>query len=193
MTPSADSILSMTRYDYVTRVKLGELLVALALVALVAILLCRRPRRRADDRLAMEEWLEGFSPESYRPMLRLAEPHDAGFLLLQRGPEEAARYRRAQRQMLREYLRSLSCDFHRLHALATESALRARDDDENSSLALMEEKMDFIFSVYSIEFRLMMNSVVPCVVNLRPLLANVDELTAKAREVARRRLEFRVS
>jgi hypothetical protein len=172
----------------------GEILAAAVPAALITIVAWRRPWRRRDEQVvAMEAWLESFSPESYLPMLRLAESLDTGFLTAQRGPEEAARYRRLQRQILKEYLRGLSRDFHRLHSLATESALRARHDHENSSLALVEEKMEFAFSMWSVDIRLMVNDFAPCAVNLRPLIANVDELTARVREANRRRLEFRVS
>lgn len=171
-----------------------DLLAALTLAALVAVLAWRRPwRRRDDELLVMEAWLETFSPESYLPMLRLVETVDPGYLLANCGPLEAKRYKSLQRQMLREYLRGLARDFNRLHALATENAIRARAEEEDSSLALVEEKMEFIFSMWSIEFRLYVNQFAPCVVNLRPLLANVDQLTVKAREMSRRRLEYRLS
>jgi hypothetical protein len=57
----------------------------------------------------------------------------------------------------------------------------------------MEEKLEFIFAVWIIELRLFLDKFSPCTVNPQPLLANVNELTAKAREIARRRLEFRLS
>ncbi len=173
---------------------ISEVLAVSLPAAVVVILAWRKPwRRRNDDLIVMEAWLETFSPDSYLPMLRLVEPLDANFLLRHRGPEAAARYRRTQRRMLREYLHRLSSDFNRLHAVATDSALRARSDQDGSSLALVEEKMEFIFSMWSIEARLLLSEILPSVVNLRPLLANVDELTAKARALSRRRLEFRVS
>lgn len=169
-------------------------LAAAALAALIAITVRRRPWRRREENLAaMEAWLESYSPDVYLPMLRLAHSEDTGYLTTYRGSEEAARYRRVQRRILKEYLRSLSRDFHRLHALATESALRARNDHENSSLALVEEKLDFIFSMWSIELCLFVNEFAPCAINLRPLLADIGDLAAKARENARRRLEVRMS
>jgi hypothetical protein len=171
----------------------GYYMVAAA-TALIAIVVWRRPwRRRDDDLIVVESWLESFSPDGYLPMLRLTSPSDARFLSIQRGPKAAARYRHAQRQLLREYLRSLSRDFNRLHNLATGSALRARSDRQNSSLALVEEKMEFIFSMWSVETRILLDEIAPCSINLKPLLAEVDQLTARARETARRRLEFRVS
>lgn len=168
-------------------------LAAAAVAALIAITVRLRPWRRREDNLAaMEAWLETYSPDVYLPMLRLAHSADTGYLAVHRGPEEAARYRRVQRRILKEYLHGLSRDFHRLHALATESALRARNDRENSSLALVKEKLDFIFSMWAIELCLFLDEFAPCAINLRPLLADVGELAAKARESAQRRLEVRM-
>jgi hypothetical protein len=177
----------------------GYYLAAAPVVALIAILVWRRAWRKREDNLQITQaWLENFSPNSYRPMLRLANSGDTGYLSSQRGPEAAARYRRTQRRMLREYLRGLSRDFHRLHTIAAERAVNVRipnvgNHRGNSSLALVEEKLEFIFSVWSIEVRLFLDKFSPCTINPQPLLANVDELTAKAREIARRRLEFRLS
>jgi len=170
-----------------------DVLAGAAASAVIVILAWRRPwRRRGDDRLVLETWLETFSLDGYLPMLRLAESSDAGFLSGYRGAEAAARYRHLQCQMLKEYLRSLSRDFHRLHILAVESPPREGRDGGNPSLAAVEEKMEFIFSMWSIELRLILNEVAPLAINLRPLLSNVDKVTARAREIARRRHDLRL-
>lgn len=129
-----------------------------------------------------EAWLEDFSPEMYLPMLRLTEPADAGFLDVHRGTEAGLRYRSMQRQMLREYLRVLARDFHRLHALAAEAGAPAQ----------MDEKMEFVFCVWSIELRLALNQLTRCAVNLETLLASVGQLTIRVREMAQRRHMLRV-
>ena len=171
----------------------GYYLAAVPVAAFVVVLVWRRAWRKREDSLQIEAWLASFSPDTYRPMLRLANAGDIGYLKMHRGPEAAAIYRRRQRRMLREYLHGLSRDFHRLHAIAAESAWRTRIDRENSALVLIEEKLEFIFSVWIIELRLVLDKLSPCTINPRPLLASVDELTARAREIARRRLEFRLS
>jgi hypothetical protein len=173
---------------------LAYYLATVAVVSLIGIVAWRRAWRKREDSLEINAaWLENFSPGTYLPMLRLANSGDSGYVNAKRGPEAAAIYRRLQRRMLREYLRALSRDFHRLHTIAADSAWRARIDHENSALALVEEKLEFIFSVWIIELRLFLDKFSPCTINPRPLLANVDEVTAKAREIARRRLEFRLS
>ena len=111
--------------------------------------------RRDDDLVAVETWLEQFSPGSYLPMVRLAEGRDTPFLRKFRGVEETARYRRLQRQMLRDYLHSLARDFHRLHGLGAE-------ETPNSALIVVEERMAFSLGIWSIELRLLVNEVAPC-------------------------------
>ena len=113
----------------------------------------------------------------YLPMLRLTEASDAGFLDTQRGSEMGLRYRALQRQMLREYLDGLAHDFHRLHALAARAGKPAQ----------MDEKMEFVFCVWSIELRLALNQITRCAANLETLLASVEQLTIRVRELARRR------
>ena len=53
--------------------------------------------------------------------------------------------------------------------------------------------MAFSLGIWSIELRLLVNEVAPCAINVRPLLANVEHLTEKAREVSRRKVGYRVS
>jgi hypothetical protein len=124
-----------------------------------------------------EAWLEDFSPDMYLPMLRLAEPGDAGFLDARGDPGTALRYRSLQRQMMREYLSGLARDFHRLHALAAEAGTPSQ----------MDEKMEFVFCVWSIELRLTLNQITRCAANLEALLASVEQLTIRVRELAQRR------
>jgi hypothetical protein len=126
---------------------------------------------------ATEAWLEDFSPGMYLPMLRLAELTDAGFLDIQRGAATGLRYRSLQRQLLREYLNCLARDFHRLHALAADAGKPAQ----------MDEKMEFVFCVWSIELRLALNQVTRCAANLEALLASVEQLTIRVRKLAQRR------
>jgi hypothetical protein len=125
-----------------------------------------RSNSRTFDLHQSETWLENFSSAAYRPMIRLAEPDDAGFLAAQRGPEEAARYRRWQRRALRSYLRRLSLDFQRLHTLAAAAPWRL---------------LKFLIEVRSVEVRLLLSGALPRAVDLRPLLARIDDLAAQAR------------
>ena len=168
-----------------------DILAVATLAALIAFVVWRLATYRPEDPLQMESWLEGFSPASYQPMFRLSEPVDSRFLKSQRGPKEASRYRRLQRKMLRQYLRGLARDCHRLHLLASQMDAHPVPGNDNSVLAQLEEKLEFSFSVWSIELRLLLDEISPRDLNLRPLLANVEALTERARRAARRRHQLR--
>lgn len=135
-------------------------------LALAEFIVWWRTHSRTFDLQQSESWLEEFSSASYRPMIRLAEPDDAGFLAAQRGAEEAARYRRYQKRALRTYLRRLSLDFQRLHTLAAAAPWRL---------------LKFLIDVRSVEVRLFLSGALPSAVDLRPLLARIDDLAAQAR------------
>lgn len=124
-----------------------------------------------------EAWLQGFSLGAYRPMLRLGAGCDGAFLLARGGPETLRAYRRRQRSILREYLRALSRDFHRLLSIAA-----AQD---RQPMAFYECQMSFIFGLLWIEARLALQTVAPHPIDLAPLLENVETLVASARELAR--------
>lgn len=156
----------------------SDLLLAAPLAAFVVFAAWRWSRHRPEDPARLEKWLERFSPDSYLPMLRLADGKDQGYLEVQRGPEAVVLYRQMQRQILREYLRILSRDFHRLHILASRGFVRV-------PLVLAEEKVKFVFALWRIKLRLLRDKSTLCAIHLQPLLANVGELTVRAREGVR--------
>jgi hypothetical protein len=135
-------------------------------LALAEFILWWRSHSRGYDSQRTESWLEDFSSAAYLPMIRLAEPNDAGFLAAQRGLSEAARYRRWQREALRSYLRRLTRDFQRLHTLAAAAPWR---------------RLKFLLSVWQVEVRLTLNGVLPHAIDLHPLLVTIDDLADQAR------------
>jgi hypothetical protein len=162
------------------------------LISVMALLVC--PAAEQSDAalpLASDAWLENFSLRGYRPMLRLASRDDWRYLKSVRDPGGLKRYRRIQRSLLHEYLRSLSRDFQRLHAIAAEKNLCAKSDDGALPIALFEQQIGFIFHMWSIEARLLIHALIPLRIDLEPLLANVETLAVHARETTRRPLRFR--
>ncbi|MGD1072992.1 MAG: hypothetical protein ABSB15_22955 [Bryobacteraceae bacterium] len=161
-----------------------------ALISVMALLVHPAAEERPDASLASDAWLEAFSLRAYRPMLRLASRDDGNYLKSARETGDFKRYRRIQRTLLREYLRSLSRDFQRLHAIAAEKSLRVKGGDGNS-MALFEQHIGFIFHIWSIEARLLLRALIPHSIDLAPLLANVESLAADTRELIRPPLRFR--
>ncbi len=154
----------------------------LAVAALTAVVVWRRPRRRRDTQFrVVTTWLDTFSPDAYRPMLRLVESRDTGFLATQRGPAEVKRYRCLRRRMLRGYLQSLSRDFHRLQMVAATAGSPEGHHRRKSFLAPVLQKIRFLWTLCNIEMRLILNRIAPCSIDLRPLLASVGAMTERAR------------
>jgi hypothetical protein len=116
-------------------------------------------------------------------MLRLATGSDRPFLAERSTPRIARKYRRTQRTLLREYLRGLSRDFQRLYSIAAV---------QDRSVELFDGQLEFIFSVWLIEARLLLQAVVPHSIDMRPLLETVDDLAAANRESARPVLRLHV-
>jgi hypothetical protein len=137
-------------------------------------------------------FLENFSPETYRPMLRLASKMDRRYLTAAHGAKLATFHRRVQRKLLREYLRDLSRDFNRLYDIATAKAVHAVTDSGNLSMTLVEQQMGFIFLIWSIEARLILDCVFPFSVDLQPLIGYIENLAGQTRDLARPQLSYHV-
>jgi hypothetical protein len=151
------------------------------------------PASPSVSRLASRAWLESFSLRAYRPMLRLASRDDGHYLKSARAGAQGKKYRRAQRALLREYLCSLARDFHRLNAIAAEKTRDAESGEGELPMPLSEQRIAFIFLMWSIEVRLMLRALIPHSINLQPLLANVEHVAAETREMVCQPLRYRLS
>jgi hypothetical protein len=135
-------------------------------------------------------FLETFSLSSYKPMLRLASQLDRKFLHNAHGQRLAECYRGIQRDLLREYLREASKDFNRLYAIATAKAVLATSDPGDLSMALFEQQMTFILSVWGIEARLLLDRYLPFGCDLTPLIANLEGLAQQTRRLTRPQFSY---
>jgi hypothetical protein len=164
-----------------------------ALISVMALLVHPAAENRAEAKFptSSDAWLESFTLRGYRPMLRLAARDDEHYLKAGCAPGSIKRHRRIQRTLLREYLRSLSQDFHRLHRIAAEKHLRSKSADAGLPMELFEQQIGFIFHMWSIEARLLIHALIPHRIDLEPLLANVEKLAADTREMTRPPLRFR--
>jgi hypothetical protein len=130
-------------------------------------------------------FLDNFSLRTYQPMLRLAGQMDQKFLTSAHGATLAACYRKIQRNLLREYLRDASKDFNRMYAIANAKAVLATSDPGELSMALFEQQMTFILSMWGIEARLLLDGFMPFAVDLKPMIAHLEALVRETREIAR--------
>ena len=167
------------------------MVVSLVILALLiaAVALLTRQSSLAESTVSCygsdSSFLDNFSLRTYQPMLRLAGQMDRKFLASAHGATLATCYRKIQCDLLREYLRDASKDFNRMYAIANAKAVLATSDPGELSMALFEQQMTFILSMWGIEARLLLDGLMPFAVDLKPMIAHLEGLARQTREIAR--------
>lgn len=138
------------------------LVLTAALIGLAGILAyllyCVALRARRDN--PDPQWLQSFSVERYRPMLRLLSESDYIYLSSQ-GVDSAAtkRLRAERRRVFGIYLSNLVRDFNRLHWAAQTVLLASEADNPGLSERLVRTKARFQRTVMLVRFRLLLNTL----------------------------------
>ena len=166
---------------------IAGLIILILLVAAVAVLtrFAPKPDVVAGSYGSDASFLENFSLQTYRPMLRLATQMDRRYLSGAHSDSLAGCYRKIQRGLLREYLRDAAKDFNRMYAIANARAVRAASDPGDLSMALFEQQMTFIMLIWGIEARLVLDGILPFALDLKPLIDSIEDLAQQTRELAR--------
>jgi hypothetical protein len=159
------------------------LLLVLAVAALTRY--APKPAVVASSYGSDASFLENFSLQTYRPMLRLATQLDRRYLTTAHGESLSGCYRKIQRGLLREYLRDAAKDFNRLYAIANAKSLQASSDPGDLSMVLFEQQMTFIMLIWGIEARLLVDGIVPFALDLGPLMGAIESLATQTRMLAR--------
>jgi hypothetical protein len=104
------------------------------------------------------EWLENFTPVTYRPMADLLAEEDFNFLLRQPGFETSIsrKLRRDRIQIFRLYLNRLIADFNRLHVYARFRLSQSSEDNSALLLRLIWLRVRFSLAVMRLEFSLVL-------------------------------------
>lgn len=99
-------------------------------------------------------WIDEFSIDRYRPMLRLLNDTDARFLCSHSSvtPKLVAHSRRERSRMLRAYLRSLASDFTQVVAALKLVMTQARSDRPDLAALLIRSQTSF--AVYMVLARM---------------------------------------
>lgn len=159
------------------------------MLLIVAVLLLTRfapkPEVVVNSYGSDASFVDNFSVQKYRPMLRLATQMDRRYLTAAHGETLASCYRKIQRGLLREYLRDAARDFNRLYAIANAKCVRAAADPGDLSMALFEQQMTFVLLVWGIEARLLIDGVLPFALDMQPLIQSIEGLAQQTRQLAR--------
>jgi hypothetical protein len=134
---------------------LAPLVVFLALILFLLPVLVRLFKQcHLDD--VTPEWLESFSPVTYRPMELLLAEEDFNFLLRQPGFESAIgkKLRKDRVKIFRQYLHRLISDFNRLHVYARFLIARSQDDQSAVLARVVWLRLRFSVTVSRLELSL---------------------------------------
>lgn len=166
---------------------IASLIAIFSLVVAIALMtrFAPKPDVLASSYGSDASFLDNFSLMKYRPMLRLASQMDRRFLTTAHSDRLASCYRKIQRGLLREYLRDASKDFNRLYAIANTKCVQAAADPGDLSMVLFEQQMTFFLLVWGIEARLLLDSVLPFALDLKPLMHSIEALARQTRQLAR--------
>jgi len=124
-----------------------------------------------------------FSPETYRPMMRLLQEKDFRFLAAQPGfsPQLSRRFRAARRQIFRGYLRILRRDFSRAASVCWILMVRSTEDRQDLAKILIRQLLMFSFALFAVEGRLLLHLAGVGTVDVRALLDSLETMQSQVR------------
>ncbi len=101
------------------------------------------------------EWIDELSAERYRPMLRLLDNREIGFLKAQPGftPRMETRLRTERCRIFRGYLRCLTADFGRVCAALKLLMVQSRHDRADLAVALLGSQAKFVLLMGAVTLR----------------------------------------
>lgn len=103
------------------------------------------------------DWLESFSPATYRPMEMLLADEDFNFLVSQPGFEASIgkKLRQDRVRIFRQYLHRLISDFNRLDVVTRHLISQNKQSDQSAALArLIRLRIRFSLTVLRLELSL---------------------------------------
>ena len=127
---------------------------------------------------APAEFLDTFSTERYRPMLRLLDDDEFAFLAAQPGfrKEIGRRFRRERIRIFRSYLTRLQRDFHKLHAAARVAVTYASEDGAELASILLRQRWTFLWVCAAVQFRLCLYQAGLTTMDLRGMVDLVEAM-----------------
>src|SRR5262245_37103151 len=154
------------------------ILLVLAVLGCILGFLIRKLTMPATVSQCDPSWINGFSVEKYRPMLRLLSDDDESFLSGQPGfePKMWNKLRRERRKIFRAYLRNLVRDFHRLHLAGRMILVYSEQDRPELASALMQQRLLFTWAVLSLQFRLTLHALGVGGVDVQPLVQMLESM-----------------
>jgi hypothetical protein len=133
----------------------------------------------ANSRVTVDpKWLEAFSTDRYRPMLRLLSDDDNEFLLTNCGYSGSMirRVRAERRRIFRAYLQNAVRDFNRIHHAARIMLLDSPVDRPDLAAMLTRQRIAFEANVLLVQYHLVLHGLGLAPVDVRGLIRLLDSV-----------------
>src|SRR5262249_52340030 len=135
--------------------------------------------------LMSAEWIDEFSAERYRPMLRLLDNHDFEFLRSQPGvtPRHLARLRAQRRRIFRGYLHYLNADFGRVCMALKQVIAESGEDRPDLAKLLLRHQAQFSWGILRVQVRLVLYTLGLCQVDATALMSLFEGMRQELRSL----------
>jgi hypothetical protein len=152
------------------------------LFIIVAALLLRSLMQQNRQSVPDPAWIQTFSADRYRPMLRLLAEDDYEFLTAMGTDSSTVRHLRAERRRIfRLYLNNLVRDFGRLHRAARILVLESELERSEVAARLVRIRFDFFLAVCAIRCRLVLHAAGLGAVDVRRLIEALECMRSDVR------------
>lgn len=153
------------------------LILLVVLISIIGSLLLYRGGLRRQTSMADAAWLHDFSPEKYRPMMRLLDRQDYDWLTAQGMEKSAIRALRTERRRIfGTYLQNISRDFGKLHSAASALVLALPDDEPQLAGRLLNARVQFQRTMIGVRMNLLLHDLGVGSVDVRQLVSGIEAL-----------------
>jgi hypothetical protein len=152
--------------------------VALAMVVLVL------QKIQTDNSVPADLLTQDCLAARYRPMLRLLDESDCGFISTGfPGSSTVRRFRAERRSLFRVYLRNLGADHARIVGAIRDLIVRSQMDRPDLAKALYRCQLMFALAMISVEFKLQLHALGIGTVDVRSLVSAVEGLQLQLQDM----------
>ena|SRR5581483_8784081 len=153
-------------------------LMALAVVVMVL------QKVQTDNSVPAEVLSQECLMARYRPMFRLLDESDCGFIASGfPGRANLRRFRAERRSLFRVYLRNLGADHARIVGAIRDLLVASQMDRPDLAKALYRCQMMFALAMISVEFKLLLHTVGIGTVDVRSLVSAVEGLQLQLQDM----------
>jgi hypothetical protein len=153
-------------------------LMALALVFMVL------QKIQTDNSVPAEVLSQDCLTARYRPMFRLLDESDCGFIAAGfPGSSNLRRFRAERRSLFRVYLRNLGADHSRIVGAIRDLIVQSQLDRPDLAKALFRCQLMFALAMISVEFKLQLHTLGIGTVDVRSLVAAVEGLQLQLQDM----------